>query len=903
MSKTAINKFTNGLTLDTHPLVSMDTSLTNCLNGTLMTMDGNEQILQNDSGNLPTNCVLPDGFVPIGMKEYNGVIYIVSVNKNTKEGAIGSYPSPNYSRKGNIPVWVEKNIQLPTDGTVIKLDTPYTEDYEKFIAGDKISLVEFVNSISSFNQKYKSELFDKCIKFTGEQGTSLYNIDLLLVDTRTINNLNYLFTNSSGFFLSEFILPSKLSGYPQVNISLNTITGVYVTDYTGLQVTDESGDQKATGSGLLHLQFNPDNFPVKNFDQGFQDSDIKFYFENTESDIDYTVKFKEANEDELIYQFTISRVDSDGVICDQLIVDVQPGYLGFNDLHEQLRLYNNKFQLTVEGFVTEPISISYFKYIYDNGSVSINYKCLLYNFQENGTLQIYKTTDGESLKLIASKTLQSFKGVKTISDTFTSDNEYSFIVFTKVIDDVETLVDIQYIVPFEQSIYPALRYNNFRKDINDKNKTTGRDVNIKLAPKSGYININSSTLLAFNGTQMVTTLPNEIIFDNLNYEEQIIFTLGKYNLDCTLNSYMPDLSINTGAYDYDIVNSELFDSDVLITQANLIELSSNISGATYQLQFPLSVGTKICETTQYIQIGTASVSELENEINIHQQKSGILTITWGQFSVHESLDMKTHYGSLLNLNSQFGQLNVTYEGFVRINITNEFDSKKFNEMCYVQITPNKTAYIFKYYNGSYSHGSLQLNDYLFYSLENAQYDSKIISFPKYYDDLYLKTPCILNGVDSGVLLNNQSIINPLLSLRDKYDASKEYIEDYVHEDVTFTAKIKVQDLSQSIPDKLSYIRVSTDIKERFIQIGDDTGITNFRYNITNNEIETTTQRLDQLKDTKYWCYNKQEDQVWESFAGNDIYQSGTSTSGTWGFMIRLTYDTYNFNTLYMHELT
>jgi len=42
MTKVATNKFTDGLTMDTNPLVTMDTSLSNCLNGTIITFDGNE---------------------------------------------------------------------------------------------------------------------------------------------------------------------------------------------------------------------------------------------------------------------------------------------------------------------------------------------------------------------------------------------------------------------------------------------------------------------------------------------------------------------------------------------------------------------------------------------------------------------------------------------------------------------------------------------------------------------------------------------------------------------------------------------------------------------------------------------------------------------------------------------
>lgn len=42
---------------------------------------------------------LRDGFVPVGMKEYGGILYIASYNQNTKEGELGTIPSPviNYT--------------------------------------------------------------------------------------------------------------------------------------------------------------------------------------------------------------------------------------------------------------------------------------------------------------------------------------------------------------------------------------------------------------------------------------------------------------------------------------------------------------------------------------------------------------------------------------------------------------------------------------------------------------------------------------------------------------------------------------------------------------------------------------------------------------------------------------
>lgn len=90
-----VNSFTGGLNTDLHPLVQPNDTLTDCINGTLITYNGNENMLQNDMGNYALEgSELPDGFIPLGMKEHNGVAYIVSHNPMTKEVQIGSYPSP-----------------------------------------------------------------------------------------------------------------------------------------------------------------------------------------------------------------------------------------------------------------------------------------------------------------------------------------------------------------------------------------------------------------------------------------------------------------------------------------------------------------------------------------------------------------------------------------------------------------------------------------------------------------------------------------------------------------------------------------------------------------------------------------------------------------------------------------
>lgn len=90
-----INTFTDGLNTDLHPLTTPNTMLTDCINGTVITYNGNEYILQNDMGNyVLEKAKLWADYIPVGIKEYGNIIYIVSYNPIDKKCQIGSYPSP-----------------------------------------------------------------------------------------------------------------------------------------------------------------------------------------------------------------------------------------------------------------------------------------------------------------------------------------------------------------------------------------------------------------------------------------------------------------------------------------------------------------------------------------------------------------------------------------------------------------------------------------------------------------------------------------------------------------------------------------------------------------------------------------------------------------------------------------
>ncbi len=94
MQKEASNIFSGGIISDLNPLTTPNEVLTDAINSTIITFTGNEFTLQNDAGNVKIDKMkLEKGFVPIGMKEYGGIVYIASYNPITKECEIGSFPS------------------------------------------------------------------------------------------------------------------------------------------------------------------------------------------------------------------------------------------------------------------------------------------------------------------------------------------------------------------------------------------------------------------------------------------------------------------------------------------------------------------------------------------------------------------------------------------------------------------------------------------------------------------------------------------------------------------------------------------------------------------------------------------------------------------------------------------
>lgn len=126
MEKRASNTFIGGLNTDRHPLTSQNTELIEAQNIDLLAVgEGYQLILQKREGNAkvlyitdgPVDAGLTSGFIPLTVKEFNNIAYIVSVNPDTGEGELGTFPSPDYSQF----VYQDHGVSLtpPTIGSAV----------------------------------------------------------------------------------------------------------------------------------------------------------------------------------------------------------------------------------------------------------------------------------------------------------------------------------------------------------------------------------------------------------------------------------------------------------------------------------------------------------------------------------------------------------------------------------------------------------------------------------------------------------------------------------------------------------------------------------------------------------------------------------------------------------------
>lgn len=189
MKKEAINTFGEGLIMDLHPLTTPNNVLTNCLNGTIITYNGNEFVLQNDMGNGEVHTAyLNKGYIPVGIKEHGGIIYVAAHNPITGKSQIGSFPSPQQLYEGDdlnvSPIEIQFSDFISIEGSIPHIKLEYfkqklfqeinSDNTKIFHPGDRFILV--TNSIDA---SIKQAINDGVLKLRLGVINSSGNIDYI----------------------------------------------------------------------------------------------------------------------------------------------------------------------------------------------------------------------------------------------------------------------------------------------------------------------------------------------------------------------------------------------------------------------------------------------------------------------------------------------------------------------------------------------------------------------------------------------------------------------------------------------------------------------------------------------------------------------------------------------------
>lgn len=288
----AQNTFEGGLMMDFHPLTVPNTMTTNCLNGTYLTYNGNEYMIQNDMGNGKVEtAALPAGYIPLGTTSFGGIIYIVSYNPLKDVCQIGCFPSPerNFSyeelkedgfqihsitesdfKNGDNIISFKTKVELtkltlnPGDKFLITSDleanadriTDYKNNSKKIGDNPKFLRLHVATKDSSGRLVY----LDSSLKWYKFEENKYYYIpkDNTIEDTLTASKYS--------------IFNSKLSGNLYLIAELETIS-IFSSTYTiddnynlilNLEWKSDNWNETQKGIDPKYINFESDNFQLTN---------------------------------------------------------------------------------------------------------------------------------------------------------------------------------------------------------------------------------------------------------------------------------------------------------------------------------------------------------------------------------------------------------------------------------------------------------------------------------------------------------------------------------------------------------------------------------------------------------------------------------------------------------------
>ena len=313
---TAKNTFGDALIMDFAPDNTPESCLSNALNATIVTMNGNEYSLQNDMGNgRVETAYLPEGYAPVGTCEFGGIIYIASYNPITNKSQIGCFPSPERNissedqgisgvtlqetdfkgtKQENSDIAASNDLtSVSVKKVLIQKDLNPGDKYIVYSGTDLASNGMYLSDYGNTNHEHgkfpkivklhivsiedsgKITYLDSSVRWYTDSNNNDYYINSGQLDgTSTLKPDIDSYRNvlSSGYSVFQ----SKVSGKLAILAELESITG-FETSYSVYKIGEESGDSTELAANdvkytstinytkysiYLNFHWNTDNYDI-----------------------------------------------------------------------------------------------------------------------------------------------------------------------------------------------------------------------------------------------------------------------------------------------------------------------------------------------------------------------------------------------------------------------------------------------------------------------------------------------------------------------------------------------------------------------------------------------------------------------------------------------------------------
>ena len=551
MRQQEANQFDKGLCLDNNAIAVDNHTLTGALNATMITMNGNELVLQNDMGNSKVdNAALPSGFVPVGIKEFGGIVYVASYNPEKGTSELGCFPSPEQSLESENSGSAKKVITITSEEQTSKVQL-----LDMIRPGDKICIREAVTEgVEKFNNTF---LERQVLIVDPKSGESFDASDSLKIHTNESDPLDTYTGNVAGelWVQEKLIIPA----YIKVNIkAVKTADGI--TTVTFIPTACNSEGNEFTREGYT-LTYTAEVTVTEGEVSEDSDDSLKYTIEDSNASITYTITPSIKDTD-----YTLKNLQVQGTIA---LSQLGTGEVTFGTFRYYNNILENEFNLEydIQAYVdnettqVDSIELEYREVITDNDKLSLG-----------------------TAKTIALSTVDYFGSFTTVipyDANFKTGKLYLGRIIAKTSEINSAAESIKYSSPMYTIITSAVTNNYYMQNPSASMFSTDASTKLELNWKVNWEESKaeqSAKQLHPSAMNTGTSLPSKKqLGDSISADSCIKLQTVQYGQ--YVQSFTPTLEVDT------------VDDFFPFTIDNTFKVSVNEGDATYQVEAIETAGT------------------------------------------------------------------------------------------------------------------------------------------------------------------------------------------------------------------------------------------------------------------------------------------------------------------------